>query len=685
MPEPAATPPVLEVRDLVTTFDTDAGRLTAVDGVSFAVGRGRTLGIVGESGCGKSVTALSIMRLLPQPMGRIQGGQVLLDGVDLTQLPPAEMQRIRGDRMGMIFQEPMTALNPVHTIGRQLSEVFLLHRTKDKHEALRLSVEMLAKVGIPSPEIRAGEYPHQLSGGMRQRVVIAMALACRPDVVIADEPTTALDVTIQAQILELMQSLQHELGMAIVLITHDLGVIADMCDDVVVMYAGRIAEAGPVQRIFAAPSHPYTRGLLNSIPRLTNPRKQRLNTIEGMVPSLADLPAGCRFQNRCPWRTEICATQPPLIHVDEAHTVACHHTKDLPPPVDESVNAHQARADAAIPQAAVASSVPATGSAPAPLLNVQDLCMHFPVKEGIFQRAKHACRAVDGINLTVMPGETIGLVGESGCGKSTLGKCIVRLNHPTAGRLIFEGTDLVPLRQRTLKPHRRHLQMIFQDPVESLNARHTVGDIIAEPLVIHRLGDAAWRHRRVHELLAKVGLPANAAERYPFEFSGGQRQRIGIARAIALEPKLIVCDEPVSALDVSIQSQVLNLLLELQREMGLSYLFIAHNLAVVKHVSDRIAIMYLGRIVEFASADVIYRNPRHPYTRALISAIPQPDPLHRQQRIVLQGDVPSPIHPPSGCTFHTRCPHATDRCRREAPVLRNAGDTGHEVSCHYDL
>lgn len=322
--------PILEVRDLVTTFDTDNGTLTAVDGVSFQLHKGRTLGIVGESGCGKSVTAFSIMRLLPQPMGHIAGGEVLLDGVDLTKLPPEEMLKVRGDRMGMIFQEPMTALNPVHTIGRQLSEVFLLHRTKDKREALRMSVDILDKVGIPSPEVRVGEYPHQLSGGMRQRVVIAMALACKPSVVIADEPTTALDVTIQAQILELMQSLQKEMGMAIMLITHDLGVIAEMCDDVVVMYAGRVAEAGPVDKIFASPCHPYTRGLLASIPRLEDERKAQLETIEGMVPSLADMPVGCRFQNRCPFRTEVCAKHPPVDQVGPDHTVACHRWRELP-------------------------------------------------------------------------------------------------------------------------------------------------------------------------------------------------------------------------------------------------------------------------------------------------------------------------------------------------------------------
>ncbi len=322
----------------------------------------------------------------------------------------------------------------------------------------------------------------------------------------------------------------------------------------------------------------------------------------------------------------------------------------------------------------------------ATLLEVRDLQMHFPVKEGVFQRARKVCRAVDGVSFTLRAGETLGLVGESGCGKSTLGKSIVRLNRPTAGTIRFDGVDLAPLSTKQLKAHRRNLQMIFQDPVESLNARHMVGEMLSEPFLIHGIGDAAWRRRKVLELLDKVGLPASAAERYPFEFSGGQRQRIGIARAIALEPRLIICDEPVSSLDVSIQSQVLNLLLDLQREMGLSYLFIAHNLAVVKHVSDRVAIMYLGRIVEFADADDVYRDPRHPYTRALISTIPEPNPQRVRERIVLSGDVPSPINPPSGCPFHPRCPHATERCRAEPPALREvAGRTGHTVACHYDL
>ncbi len=666
---------LLEVRDLVTAFDTDAGRVTAVDGVSFTVRRGRTLGIVGESGCGKSVTALSIVRLLPQPMGRILGGEVLFDGENLTRASPERLLRIRGGRIGFVFQEPMTALNPVHPIGRQLAEAFLLHNPgMSPREALARSIEMLAKVGIPSPEVRVGEYPHQLSGGMRQRVVIAIALANRPALVIADEPTTALDVTIQAQILGLMRGLQAEFGMSIILITHDLGVIAETCQDVVVMYAGKVAECGPVEEIFNRPKHPYTRGLLASIPRLDHPRKSRLTIIEGMVPGLLELPPGCRFQNRCPHRTERCEQYAPALEpVSPGHAAACHHWRDLAPPA------------ATTPSAAAPTPVSENRARePAPLLEVRGLKVHFPVRGGVFLTAKEVCRAVDGIDLVIRPGETLGLVGESGCGKSTTGKAIVRLVEATEGAIRFEGRDLVPLRRGELKPLRRHVQMIFQDPAESLNSRHSVADILEEPLRIHGIGTPESRRAKVRALLDRVGLPASAAERFPFEFSGGQRQRIGIARAIALEPRLIICDEPVSALDVSIQSQVLNLLLELQRAMGLSYLFIAHDLAVVKHVSDRIAVMYLGGIVETAPADAIYRDPRHPYTRALLSAIPAPDPRDRRERIVLSGDVPSPIRPPAGCPFHTRCPHVRERCRLEKPALRAAA-AAHEVACHFDL
>ena len=668
------TDALLTVDGLVTEFDTDEGRLRAVDDLSFDVMPGETLGIVGESGCGKSVTALSIMRLLPQPMGRIERGAIWFDGQDLAQLPLAAMRRIRGARIGMVFQEPMAALNPVHTVGRQLAEVLLLHNDMRPEEALRQSVAMLDRVGIPAPDVRMGEYPHQLSGGMRQRVVIAIALACKPDLVIADEPTTALDVTIQAQILELLRELQNDLGMSVILITHDLGVIAETSNRVVVMYAGRLAEKGTVFDVFDAPAHPYTEGLLASIPTLNTVSKSALPVIEGMVPGLADLPPGCPFENRCGYRRDRCVAAVPGPEVIAgAHSVSCCRWREIgaePGPASMG-------GDAALPAAD-----PAGGAAAEPILDVADLAMHFPVRQGVLRRARRFNRAVDGVSLRIGVGETLGLVGESGCGKSTLGRSIVRLYTPTAGTITFRGEDITRLTGGALKPFRRHIQMIFQDPVESMNARHTVRDILAEPLVVQRIGDGAARERRVRELLAIVGLPARSVTRYPFEFSGGQRQRIGIARALALNPSLVVCDEPVSALDVSIQSQILNLLCDLQRQFRLSYLFISHDLAVVKHVADRIAIMYLGKIVETGTGEEIYRAPQHPYTQSLIGAVPIPDPHRHVHRTVLAGDVPSPIDPPSGCAFHPRCPRAASRCRRELPVLKPVSGASRRVACH---
>ncbi|MCL4106667.1 UNVERIFIED_CONTAM: hypothetical protein GTU68_009801 [Idotea baltica] len=562
------------------------------------------------------------MRLLPQPMGQITGGQLRFQGRDLVDLPLSEMHKIRGNDIGMVFQEPMTALNPVHTIGRQLTEVILLHRDVSADQAIRDGVEMLARVGIPAPDIRMGEYPHQLSGGMRQRVVIAIALACEPKLLIADEPTTALDVTIQAQILDLIKELQNDMGMAVILITHDLGVIAETSNDVVVMYAGRVAEQGTVFDIFDRPAHPYTRGLLASIPRLDTPPKSRLHIIDAL-----------------------CGLQSVAIAMTNSETVSNVANMEKP------------------------------------LLEVNDLQMHFPVKEGVFLRTNRFNRAVDGVSFSIGPGETLGLVGESGCGKSTLGRCVSRLYKPSGGTILFEGQDITHMRGSKLLPVRQHIQMIFQDPMESLNARHTVGEILEEPFIIHKLGDKAFRRQRVRELLDTVGLPARSASRYPFEFSGGQRQRIGIARAVALNPKLIICDEPVSALDVSIQSQILNLLNDLQREFGLSYLFIAHDLAVVKHISDRIAIMYLGKIVESADSERIYQQAAHPYTQSLISAIPVPDPHRTSTRQILSGDVPSPIDPPSGCHFHPRCPVAMERCSDQRPELLKVA-RGHNSSCH---
>jgi peptide/nickel transport system ATP-binding protein len=665
-------PAILRVRDLVVAFDGEDGSLRAVDGVSFDLPRGATLGLVGESGCGKSVTALSIMRLLPKPAGRILGGEIRFGGENLIGLPPAAMSRIRGRRIAMIFQEPMTALNPVHRIGHQIGEVFRLHFPEMDAEEIRIeSLFLLHRVGIPEPEQRLREYPHRISGGMRQRVMIAMALACKPEILVADEPTTALDVTIQGQILALIRELQAETGMSVLFITHDLGVVAQLCDRIAVMYAGRIAETGPVEALFADPRHPYTRGLLRAIPRLETPRKIRLDTIPGTVPSLDEFLAGCRFRNRCPRAREICAADPPMKTIGPDRAAACHFAEALP--------------EFSVAAAAGERFPEADGQGSATVLEVENLQMHFPVRGGIFLRRVGTVHAVDGISLRIPEGRTLGLVGESGCGKTTAGRCIVRLYDPTAGDIRFGGRSLAGLSGPELRAVRRNVQMIFQDPFESLDSRMTVGEILAEPFEIHGIGTPGDRRERVRALLERVGLRRAAADRFPHEFSGGQRQRIGIARAIALNPKLVVCDEPVSALDVSIQSQILNLLLELQAEMGLTYLFISHDLAVVKHVSDEVAVMYLGKIVEITDADRIYDGPVHPYTRALLAAIPVPDPTRRRKLETLSGDVPSPVRPPSGCRFRTRCPIAAERCAAEEPLLRPApGTTGgeHRVACH---
>ncbi|QTA92666.1 ABC transporter ATP-binding protein [Desulfonema magnum] len=666
---------ILKIKNLVTAFDTESGRIRAVDDVSFEVKQGQTLGIVGESGCGKSVTSLSIMRLLPKPAGIIESGEILFQDKDIVRTDPDKMHKIRGNRISMIFQEPMTALNPVHKIGKQIGEVFRLHYSEmNKKEIQEKSLEMLHKVGIPDPEKRMGEYPHQISGGMRQRVMIAMALACEPDILIADEPTTALDVTIQAQILELMKQLQRDIGMTIIFITHDLGVIAEMCDEVVVMYAGKVAETASVSDLFKNPSHPYTKGLLSSMPRLEYPRKMKLNVIKGMVPSLYELPRGCRFQNRCPYFQAVCETEPPMKSVGENHFSCCHFE-------NLKLETRNSKLETRNSKFETRNSDQISSFK----LQVSNLKMHFPVYGGVFWRKIGKVYAVDGVSFNVRTGETLGLVGESGCGKTTVGRAILRIYDPTEGDVLFEGKNMSLLGRKALRDLRRDMQMIFQDPFESLNSRHTIGDILEEPFIIHGVGSPEERKSKVRQLLNRVGISQDAVTRFPHEFSGGQRQRIGIARAIALDPKLMICDEPVSALDVSVQSQILNLLLELQQDMGLTYVFIAHDLAVVKHISDHIAVMYLGKIVEYADADTIYEKAMHPYTQTLISAIPVPDPSVKKQTRILAGDVPSPINPPSGCRFHTRCPIMTEQCKHEEPKLRIAPGSvgeGHLVACH---
>jgi len=576
--------------------------------VDLKIRKGECFALVGESGCGKSMTALSILRLLPEA-GRIAGGEVRLDGQDLLALPEAAMRMVRGKRVAMIFQEPATALNPVLTVGRQVGEVIERHTSLRGAAVRRRVLELLEAVGIPETERRVDEYAFQLSGGLRQRAMIAGALAVDPEVLIADEPTTALDVTIQAQILDLLAKLQRERGMALLLITHDLGIVAKMADRVAVMYAGEIVEMAPRESFFHAPQHPYSQKLFAALPSAAQ-RAGPLAQISGQVPPLTGAFAGCRFTDRCEHAFERCGREAPrLIEVDPGHRARCH--------LRERERAGTRAAPAGAPQAL------ATAQAPG-ILEVKDLKVHFPIRRGVFRRTVGHVRAVDGVSLTVREGRTLALVGESGSGKTTVGKAILQLLAPTGGSVRYRGEELAGQSRSALKRHRAALQIVFQDPYASLNPRMRVGDILAEGMRSLGVGGSeAERVRRLDSLLDQVGLPASARGRYPHEFSGGQRQRIAIARALAVEPKLIVCDEPTSALDVSVQAQILNLLRSLQERLGLAYLFITHNLAVVEYLAHEIAVMTRGTIVEQGPAAEVLRAPRHPYTKALLEAVPK--------------------------------------------------------------
>jgi len=656
--------PVLDVQDLHTVFMTDDGPVHAVDGVSFRVGPGETLGIVGESGSGKSVTALSLMRLLEEP-ARIVGGSIRFQGKNVLAMSRAELTAWRGDRAAMVFQDPMTGLNPVLRILRQVTEHIVSHGRMKPAAARKRGIELLRRMGVAAPERAAGAFPHEFSGGMRQRVMMAIGVANDPALLIADEPTTALDVTIQAQILDLLRGLNQEFGTAIVLISHDLGVIGTVCRRVAVMYAGEVVEEAETEAVLKDPRHPYSWALVNAVPRLDAPTGARLTSIEGTPPDALHPPQGCRFEPRCPFRISRCAQEhPPLMEVAPGRRARCWVTAEghtLPRPV------LPAPAEAARPR-----------MAEAPLLEAKGVEKHFPLPRRSWFTPPGAVHAVNGVDIALHRRESLGIVGESGCGKSTLARLLTRLHQPTGGQVLFEGHDITHASAAEMRPLRPRLQMVFQDPYASLNPRMTVGDALAEPLLAHgRAASSRAAAERVAELLATVGLKPGFASRFPHEFSGGQRQRISIARALALDPSVVVADEPVSALDVNVQAQVLNLMLDLRERLGLSYLFIAHDLAVVRAFCDRVAVMYLGRIVEEGPADEVLSRPLHPYTVALTSAIPEPG----RQRVVLGGEPPSTLRLPTGCAFRARCPVARPECEAPPP-LADLG-AGRRVACHF--
>jgi oligopeptide/dipeptide ABC transporter ATP-binding protein len=672
--------PVLEIENLHTNIKLRQGTVHPVDGVNLYVDPGETLGIVGESGCGKTMTALSIMGLLPVG-GSIAEGRIFLDGKHISGQSDEQMRKVRGNDVGMIFQDPLTSLNPTMTVGKQIAEAVLLHREVSKEQAMDRAAEVLDLVGLPKPRERLNEYPHQFSGGMRQRVMIAMALACDPKLLIADEPTTALDVTIQKQILELIDDLRQRLQMSVVLVTHDLGVIAGRANRVAVMYAGKIVETADTATLFANPRHPYTEALFHALPDKAAETRERLYSIPGAPPDLMHPPKGCRFAARCRYAQDRCrAEEPSLLGETPGHRYACFF------PVGETERGARGaeHAGTALPARTEDTFARVPGDV---VLSAKNLVKDFPVTAGVLQRKIGSVSAVANVSFDIRRGGTFGLVGESGCGKTTIGRLIVGLDKPTSGTISFAGTDLAGISSRAYRRMRRQIQYMFQDSYASLDPRMRAGSILREPLVVQGIGSRQEQQQRVEEMLENVGLPKAALDRYSHEFSGGQRQRLGFARALMLQPELIIADEPVSALDVSIQAQMLNMMLDLQRKMGLTYLFISHDLAVVRYLSDQIGVMYLGKLVEVGPADEVYLTPAHPYTQGLIDSAPVADPETElaKARSGVRGELPSAITPPSGCRFRTRCPLAQDICAEEEPPLRPFSPDQHLAACHFPL
>jgi len=702
---------LLQVKELSVRIGSGDRAIRPVDAVSFQIRRGETFALLGESGCGKSMTALALLRLLPQPAGEIVGGSVRLNGEELLSLPETGMRAVRGGRIAMIFQEPMTSLNPVMTIGDQIAESLEQHKDLRGAQARPRVVELLDDVGIPDAARRYREYPHQLSGGMKQRVMIAMALAGDPDLLIADEPTTALDVTIQAQVLELIRRQQEKRGMAVLLITHDLGVVSEMADRIAVMYAGQLVEQAPRALFFGQAQHPYSNKLFAALPD-SSKREERLTVIPGTVPLLNQTFHGCRFADRCERAWDICQQQVPgwfETASEQGEALAPRgypgvqgealaprgypgvQGEALAPrgyPGVQGVRCHLADPTLSAPESrisgddAAAQPVRTSITSKNELLEVDELKIHFPIHKGLFKRIVGEVRAVDGVSLSIAEGQTLALVGESGCGKTTVGKGILQLLKTTAGTVRFESVELTELKGEALRSRRSDFQIIFQDPYSSMNPRMRIVDIIEEGMIAQRIGaNSIQRRQRAQELLRQVGLRPDHIHLYPHEFSGGQRQRICIARALAVNPKLIVCDEPTSALDVSVQAQILNLLQDLQRELGLSFLFITHDLSVVSYIADRVAVMYLGRIVEEGAVNEVLEDPRHPYTQALLSAVPRIDDESERKIIRLEGDLPSPSNPPQGCHFHPRCQQARPECGKSYPQVTRLSES-RMVRCH---
>ena len=646
---------LLEIRDLRLQFNSMRGTVKALDGVNLTVREREIIGLVGESGCGKTITGLAVLGLLPRPQTEVTAGQILFRGEDLLAMGDRAVEGVRGRLVAMVFQDPLASLNPVFTIGDQISRVVRLHKKVSRREALEATRRALKSAGLPPDDAVLDSYPHQLSGGMRQRACMAMALSCDAPLLIADEPTTALDVTIQAQMLRLLLDLREELGVAQVLITHNVGVAAQTCDRVAVMYAGSVVEQGLTAEVLKHARHPYTMALYECLPQ--GKKARELHTIPGSVPDLIDPPTGCRFHPRCAHAMDVC--------------------------VDGQAGADPADEGALgrLPLGGTAARGRRGGRPVTPLLTVDDLCVHFAIKRGLSKKSADVVHAADDISFAIAAGETFALVGESGSGKTTVARAILGLNAPSSGSIAFQGRDLTALKGGARREALRDVQVVFQDPYSSLSPRMTVHDVIAEPLRANSRISGRELNERILALLEMVGLGTQHLWRRPHEFSGGQCQRIAIARALALEPKLVILDEPTSALDVSVQARILVLLEELQERLQLAYLFIAHDLAVVESVADRVAVMYLGQIVETGEAAAVLHTPRHPYTYALIASVPSPDPERRSELGVIAGEMPSAIHPPSGCRFHPRCPFRMEVCEREEPKPHDAGG-GRMVSCH---